>query len=131
MIGCCDLCAIMAVTLIVDYDLLSCSENSFAAHPSRKLLLSHGISSQISATAKYGIITSQFHRLRRIILSGDNFTFRMGGIIHYMTTKGHDAGRMLGQVKGMCKQFPEMYGRDPWRLAEGIQQAFFDISSRE
>ena len=87
-------------------------------------------SSQISATAKYGIITSQFHRLRRIILSGGNFTFRMGGIIHYMTTKGHDAGRMLGQVKGMCKQFPELYGRDAWRMAEDVQQAFLMFAYR-
>ena len=34
--------------------------------------------------------TSQFHRFRRIIMSGDNFTDSMAGVIHYMAGKGHE-----------------------------------------
>ncbi len=41
-------------------------------------------SSNISSAAKYGIITSQYHRLRRIIMDRNDFTFRMAGIISYM-----------------------------------------------
>ncbi|DBB04171.1 TPA: hypothetical protein ACH3X1_013215 [Trebouxia sp. C0004] len=47
-------------------------------------------SPNISSAAKYGIITSQYHRLRRIIMDRSDFTFRMASIISYMHTKGHD-----------------------------------------
>ena len=80
-------------------------------------------SSQISATAKYGIVTSQFYRFRRIIMSGDDFIHRMGGVIHYMVGKGHDLGRMLDQVKGMTRRFPELYGREARQVAAVVAQA--------
>lgn len=48
------------------------------------------ISSNISDSAKYGIITSQFHRYRRLIMLRDNFTFRMAALIDTMRHKGYD-----------------------------------------
>ena len=86
-------------------------------------------SSQISDTAKYGIITSQFHRLRRIITMGDDFAERMGEIVDYMGTKGHDVGRMLGQVSSLCKRSPELYGLCPSHTIKAIRKAFFDLAA--
>lgn len=51
----------------------------------------------------------------------------MGDVIHVMTGKGHNAGRMLGQVGAMCKRFPELYGRDPLHILGGIKKAFFTL----
>lgn len=84
-------------------------------------------SSQISAAAKYGIVTSQFHRFRQIIMSGDNFTHSMAGVIHYMAGKGHDVRRMLDQVKSMTRRFPELYGRDAHCMAAGMALAVWKM----
>ena len=48
------------------------------------------MSSKISNTAKYGIVTSQFHRLRRIILQHKNFVDNMADILHTLMNKGYD-----------------------------------------
>ena len=49
----------------------------------------HAISN-ISSAAKYGIITSQYHRLRKIIMDDSDFTFQIASIISYMHIKGHN-----------------------------------------
>lgn len=77
-------------------------------------------SSNISAAAKYGVITSQYHRLRRIIMQRNDFTHRIAGLIHYMQSKGHDASRMLKQIRGLCNRFIELYGTHPLRLVQDI-----------
>ena len=85
-------------------------------------------SSQISDTAKYGIVTSQFHRFRRIIMSGDNFILRMADLVLYMVYKGHHAVRMLDRVNGLSRRFPELYGRDPKVLWEAISREFYTMT---
>jgi len=70
-------------------------------------------SSNISSAAKYGIITSQYHRLRRIIMDRSDFTFRMAGIIGYMRTKGHDVTHMMSRLHKLCRRFTELYGTHP------------------
>ncbi|KAL3159841.1 hypothetical protein ABBQ38_010244 [Trebouxia sp. C0009 RCD-2024] len=80
-------------------------------------------SSNISDTAKYGIITSQYHRLRRIIMLKENFTHRMADIVRYMQFKGHDVPRMMQQVRRLCTRYLELYGTDPHQLYQQIQDA--------
>ena len=82
------------------------------------------VSSNISSTAKYGIITSQYHRLRRIIMLREDFVHRMAGIVSYMEFKGHDATRMLQQVHGLCTRHLELYGTRPNQLYQQIEAAF-------
>ena len=60
------------------------------------------MSSKISSTAKYGIVTSQFHRLRRIILQRRNFVDNMADILHTLTVKGYNTEGMLGRVRFLC-----------------------------
>ena len=86
-------------------------------------------SSNISAAAKYGVITSQYHRFRRIIMLRDDFTNRMAGLVHYMQTKGHDASRMLKQVRGLCTRFIELYGADPRRLVQDIHDTLTQLTA--
>ena len=78
------------------------------------------ISSNISDSAKYGIITSQFHRYRRIIMLRDNFTFRMADLINTMRCKGYDTNRMLKMASKLCSRFPEIYGCPPSDLSRAI-----------
>ena len=78
------------------------------------------ISSNISDSAKYGIITSQFHRYRRIIMLRDNFAFRMANLIHTMRCKGYDLDRMLKMASKLCSRFPEIYGSLPADLFRAI-----------
>ena len=68
------------------------------------------MSSKISNTAKYGIVTSQFHRLRRIILQRSNFVDNMADILHTLTNKGYNTEDMLGRVRFLCWQHPELFG---------------------
>ena len=65
------------------------------------------MSSKISNTAKYGIVTSQFHRLRGIILQRSNFVDNMVDILHTLTNKGYNTEDMLGRV---CWQHPTLFG---------------------
>ena len=79
------------------------------------------ISSNIADSAKYGIITSQFHRYRRIIMLRDNFTFRMAALIDTLRHKGYDPTRMLTMARKLCSRFPEIYGAVPADLSSAIQ----------
>ena len=78
-------------------------------------------SSNISDSAKYGIITSQFHRYRRIIMLRDNFTFRMAHLINTLRCKGYDLDRMLKMANKLCSRFPEIYGSYPADLSRAIR----------
>ena len=66
------------------------------------------MSSNISDSAKYGIITSQFHRYRRIIMLRDNFIFRMAHLINTMCCKGYDLDRMLKMASSVWTRLPAL-----------------------
>ena len=68
------------------------------------------MSSKISNTAKYGIVTSQFHRLRRIMLQRRTFVDIMDDILHTLANKGYDTGDMLGRLRFLCWRHPELFG---------------------
>ena len=86
-------------------------------------------SSNISSAAKYGIITSEYHRLRRIIMDRTDFTFRMAGIIDYMHSKGHNVTRMLSSLHKLCKRFTELYGTHPHDIYQQTASALDDITT--
>ena len=68
------------------------------------------MSSKISNTAKYGVVTSQFHRLRRIVLQRRNFVENMADILYMLIQKGYSRGDMLGRLRFLCWQRPELFG---------------------
>lgn len=68
------------------------------------------MSSKISNTVKYGIVTSQFHRLRRIILKRRNLVDKVADMLQTFTNKGHNIDDMLGRVRFLCWQHPELFG---------------------
>jgi len=86
-------------------------------------------SSNISSAAKYGIITSQYHRLRRIIMDRNDFTFRMAGIINYMHTKGHDVTHMMSRLHKLCRRFTELYGTNPHDIYQQAATALDAITA--
>lgn len=57
----------------------------------------------ICSAAKYGVLTGQYYMFN-IIMSRNDFTFRVAGLVHYMQTKGHDSKRMLLHVQGSLCQ---------------------------
>ena len=88
-------------------------------------------SSNISSVAKCGIITSQYHRLRRMIIHMDrnNFTFRMAGIIDYMHSKGHDVTQMMSKLHKLCRRFTELYGTHPHDISQQTADALDAITA--
>ena len=82
------------------------------------------ISSNISATAKYGIITSQFHRYRRIILWRDDFIYRMAALMTKLSRKGYAHAIMEQKVQGLCNRYPTLYGGDKGQLLQAMLQDF-------
>ena len=93
------------------------------------IIKSPHVSSNISAAAMCGVITSQYHRFCRIIMLHDDFSNRMAGLVHYMQTKGHDASCMLKQVRGLCNRFTELYGTDPRRLVQDIHDTLTKLTA--
>ena len=79
------------------------------------------ISSNISATAKYGIITSQFHRYRRIVLWREDFESRMARLMRELEGQGYDRGTMKHQLQRLCRKYNTIYGT----YADTITQAVF------
>ena len=68
------------------------------------------MSSKISNTAKYGVVTSQFHRLRRIILQRSNFVDNMADTLRTLMNKAYDTEDMLGRVRFLWWRHPELFG---------------------
>ena len=78
------------------------------------------ISSKISATAKYGIITSQFHRYKAIILSRKDFVYRMAKLMTDLEAKGYKHADMATRVQQLCHTHSTLYGRDSSGLVAAI-----------
>ncbi|KAL3158847.1 hypothetical protein ABBQ32_011568 [Trebouxia sp. C0010 RCD-2024] len=68
------------------------------------------ISSNISDTAKYNIITSQFHRYRRIILWRKDFVYRLAALLRDLSSKQYDMERMQQQIRRLGHKHPCLYG---------------------
>ncbi|KAL3146424.1 hypothetical protein ABBQ32_003105 [Trebouxia sp. C0010 RCD-2024] len=68
------------------------------------------ISSNISDTAKYNIITSQFHRYRRIILWRKDFVHRLAALLRDLSSKQYDMERMQQQIRRLGHKHPRLYG---------------------
>ena len=83
----------------------------------------------ISSAAKYGIITSQYHRLRRIVMDCNDFTFRMASIISYMHTKGRDVTHMMSRLHKLCRRFTELYGTHPHDIYQQATSALGTITA--
>lgn len=81
------------------------------------------MSSKISETAKYGIVTSQFHRLQRIVLQRRNFVDNMADTLHTLVHRGYDMEGMLGKVRFLCWQHPELFGIMADDLVAQIREA--------
>ncbi len=69
------------------------------------------MSSNISETAKFNIITSQYHRFLSIILSKDNFVTSMADVIMTLSSKGYPIHELLTRTYFLCWQHPESASR--------------------
>ena len=85
------------------------------------------ISSNISATAKYGIITSQFHRYRRIIMWREDFIFRLARLVKELANKGYILDNMRQQILRLCRQYPSLYGTHSDKLTADINSKIDDV----
>ncbi|KAL3160473.1 hypothetical protein ABBQ32_010790 [Trebouxia sp. C0010 RCD-2024] len=68
------------------------------------------ISSNISDAAKYNIITSQFHRYRRIILCRKDFVYRLAALLGDLSRKQYDMEKMKQQLRRLGHKHPGLYG---------------------
>ena len=81
------------------------------------------MSSNISETAKFNIITSQFHRFLSIILSEDNFVTSMADVIMTLSSKGYPIYELLTRTYFLCWQHPESYSIQADKLITQISTA--------
>ncbi len=81
------------------------------------------MSSNISETAKFNIITSQYHRFLSIILSKDNFVTSMADVIMTLSSKGYPIHELLTRTYFLCWQHPESYSIQADKLITHISTA--------
>jgi len=76
--------------------------------------------SALSLRCKLGCINGQFHRMRRIILCGDNFAEEIGLVLLTMCTRGYDAEDCWTRVQRLVARTPGMYGRSRDQLLHTV-----------
>ena len=81
------------------------------------------MSSNISVTAKFNIITSQYHRFRSIILSRQNFVVSMADVVMTLAGKGYPIHELLMKTYVLCWRHPESYGVQADKLITQISRA--------
>ncbi|DBA82067.1 TPA: hypothetical protein ACH3X2_006811 [Trebouxia sp. C0005] len=81
------------------------------------------ISSNISDTAKFNIITSQYHRFLSIILSKTNFVASMADVIMTLSRKGYPIHELLTRTYFLCWRHPESYSIQADRMITEISRA--------
>ena len=81
------------------------------------------MSSNISETAKFNIITSQYHRFLSIILSKDNFVASMADVIMTLSSKGYPIHELLTRTYFLCWQHLESYSIQADKLITHISAA--------
>ena len=83
------------------------------------------MSSNIPETAKFNIITSQYHRFLSIILSKDNFVASMADVIMTLSGKGYPihVHELLTRTSFLCWQHPESYSIQADKLITHISAA--------
>lgn len=78
------------------------------------------ISSSISDTAKYNIITSQFHRYRRIILWRKDFVYRLAALLRDLGGKQYNKERMKQHIRRLGHKHPGLYGDCTYTLIKEV-----------
>lgn len=86
------------------------------------------ISSSISDTAKYNIITSQFHRYRRIILWRKDFIYRLAKLMADLAGKGYNMDRMKQQIQRLGHKHPGLSGDCTYTLITEVITKFDRLS---
>ena len=81
------------------------------------------MSSNISETAKFNIVTSQYHRLLSIILSRSNFVASMADVIMTLATKGYPVHELLTKTYFLYWRHPESYGIQAGKMLSAISRA--------
>ena len=81
------------------------------------------MSSNISETAKFNIITSQYHRFLSTILSKDNFVASMADVIMTLSSKGYPIHELLTRTYFLCWQHLESYSIQADKLITHISAA--------
>ena len=81
------------------------------------------MSSNISDTDKFNIVTSQFHRFLAIILSRHDFVVSMADVIMTLVGKGYPIHGLLMKTYVLCWRHPESYGIRADKLITQISRA--------
>jgi len=69
--------------------------------------------SKLSARSKYGIVTSQFHRFRRILTDFDDFCKSNASVISDLRHRGYDTQRCILKLASLLRSYPGIYPYDP------------------
>lgn len=85
------------------------------------------MSSNISDTAKFNIITSQYHRFLSIILSKANFVASMADVIMTLSRKGYPIHELLTRTHFLCWRHPESYSIQADRMITETSRAVREL----
>ena len=81
------------------------------------------IDSFVSRQAKYGIVTSQMFRFKRICMRFYDFVYNVGLVVFRMEEKGYSQSLTMDKVFAFLRRYPEIYGgrrsKSCWRRRIG------------
>ena len=81
------------------------------------------MSSNVSETARFNIIPSQYHRFLSTILSKDNFVISMADVIMTLSSKGYPIHELLTRTYFLFRQHPDSYSIQADKLIYHVSTA--------
>lgn len=80
-----------------------------AAYASLNIIRLPHITSFLNNASKYGVVTSQFHRMRRINTDYTDFCREMGTLLYAAECRGYDIHRCCMRLHRVARQWPDLY----------------------
>ena len=129
---------IPAAAPVADFETYLYSKHLDGPFQALRLVRYPPITSMLAWQAKYNILTTEFHRIRRRVTNQANIWCNLGRIIADLLRKGYQIGRLMGMLSRLMHQYgpghfmgqPILYVRQIARhLAQylhtyGMQQSF-------
>jgi hypothetical protein len=84
------------------------------------------INSALGESAKYGVLTSQFHRYRRLCTEVGNFTSEVALLVRTLSGKGYCLRRLLSRLKALLHAYRGQFGAGAGALYTDIRRQVLD-----
>ena len=80
------------------------------------------IDSVLGASAKYGVLTSQFHRFKRLCTQSGNFISELALLVSTLVAKGYSPTRLLTRLRALLHAHEGMFGTSSGALFTSVRR---------